>query len=138
MATFCSGIESHGIDNIFIKCAEKLYNKKSLSASSFWENGNFDFDLRNGWQNQSSMEWPLHIRSMHHCGNWSCDVESQYTCYTRITTWCILHRVCYAIVVFCSLTPATSALSLRFRNVHSAAETVLVKRVKVRLFEYSS
>ena len=36
-------------------------------------------DLRNGWQNRSSMEWHLYIESMHTCGNWSCDIESQYT-----------------------------------------------------------
>ena len=82
------------------------------------------FDLRNGWQNRSSMEWRLHIKSLHTCGNWSCDIESQYTCYTKITTWCILHRVCYAIVVFCNLTLATSALSFRFRKVHSSAGAV--------------
>ena len=40
MATFWSAIESHGIGNILIKCAEKLDNKKSLSASSFREYGN--------------------------------------------------------------------------------------------------
>ena len=96
------------------------------------------FDLWNGWQNQSSMEWLLHIKSMHTCGNSSCDIESQYTCYTRITTWCILHRVCYAIVVFCSLTLATSALSFHFRKVHSSAETVFEKRLKVGLLEYFS
>ena len=70
------------------------------------------------------MEWRLHIKSMHNRGNWSCDIESQYTSYTKIKTWCILHRVCYAIVVFCSLTLATSALSFRFRKVHSSAGTV--------------
>ena len=96
------------------------------------------FDLRNGWQNQSSFGWLLHIKSMHTCSHWRCDIDSQYTCYTRITTWCILHRVCYTIVVFCSLTLATSALLFPFWEVHSSAETVLQKRVKVGLSEYSS
>ena len=41
------------------------------------------FDLPNGWQKRSSMEWRLHIKSMQTCGNWSCDIESQYTCYTE-------------------------------------------------------
>ena len=33
-------------------------------------------DLRNAWQNRSSMVWLLHIKSMHTCGNWSCDIKS--------------------------------------------------------------
>ena len=68
---------------------------------------------------------------MHTCGNRSCDIKSQYTCYTKMTTWCILHGVCYAIVVFCNLTLASSALSFRFRKVHSSARTV-------HLFSFSS
>ena len=84
------------------------------------------FDLRNAWQHRSSMEWRLHIKSIASRGNWSCDIESQYTCYTKITTFCILHRVCYSIVVFCSLTLATRAWSFRFLKVHSSGGTVLL------------
>ena len=91
------------------------------------------FYLRNGAQNQSSMEWLLDIKSTHTSGNWGCNIESQYTCYNRITTWCILHRVCYANVFFCSLTLATTALSFHSRKVHDFAEPFLEKRVNERI-----
>ena len=42
------------------------------------------FDMRNGWQTHNSLEWPLHIKSMHTVIRWSFDVESHYRCYKTI------------------------------------------------------